>query len=277
MGIGTTTPTQRLSVAGNAQFTGVGSGAYAYDLNLTSDGTLTTSASDQTLKKNIEILNSKDTLERIMLLNPSTFDWKSNNAHDIGLIAQEVEIIFPEIVFTNPTDHLKGINYSRLPALLVSGMQEMWKTITALADLVKTKRVETEKLCIGSTCVTETQLQQLLQSNHTPQAPQSPQSEPESEPTPEPETPDDDTTQDQNPAVDGGSADEDSSTPSDTNETTGSGSDGGNADTTPTDPQPETPEIETPQQSSSDDTPTNSIEESTTGSDTPSTSSTETL
>jgi hypothetical protein len=125
VGIGTTTPGQALSVVGSGQFTAVGSGAYAFDLNLTSDGTLTTSASDERLKEKVKPLDSKDTLERLMRLKPSTFDWRSNGAHDIGLIAQEVEQIFPELVFTNPTDGYMGVNYSRLPALLISGIQEL--------------------------------------------------------------------------------------------------------------------------------------------------------
>lgn len=125
VGIGTTTPGQMLTVVGSGQFTAVGSDAYAFDLNLTADGVLTTSASDERLKENVELLDSKETLERLMQLKPSTFDWKSNGAHDIGLIAQEVEDIFPGLVFTNKTDGYKGVNYSRLPALLISGIQEL--------------------------------------------------------------------------------------------------------------------------------------------------------
>jgi hypothetical protein len=162
VGIGTTTPVQKLSVVGNAQFTAVTSGTYGMDLNLTTDGTLTTSASDERLKQNILVLDSKETLDKVMKLKPSSFDWKTNSSHDIGLIAQEVESIFPELVFTNPTDGYKGINYSRLPALLISAVQEIAKQIAGFAEEFRTK-----KLCVGETCITESELKQLLQNKNT--------------------------------------------------------------------------------------------------------------
>lgn len=73
-----------------------------------------------------------DTLEKILQLDPRSFQWNSNSAHDIGLIAQEVETIFPELVFTNTTDGYKGINYSRLPTLLISALQEQQRQINVL-------------------------------------------------------------------------------------------------------------------------------------------------
>ncbi len=160
VGIGTTTPTQLLSVAGNAQFTGVTSGAYAFDLNLTSDGTLTTASSDERLKKNIVMLNSADILDKMMQLRPSQFDWKSNSAQDIGLIAQEVEAVFPELVFTNPTDGYKGINYSRISIMLISAVQELHTKIVGLFD--GTGRANVKELCIEDVCISKAELLELL-------------------------------------------------------------------------------------------------------------------
>ncbi len=161
IGIGTSSPSQKLSVVGNAQFTAVTSGAYGFDLNLTADGTLTTSASDERLKKNITRLNTINTLERVLQLEASEFDWISNNSHDIGLIAQHVETIFPELVFTNPTDGYKGVNYSRLPILLLSAIQEIMHIIEGFKDEFKTNT-----LCIGETCITESELKILLEKQN---------------------------------------------------------------------------------------------------------------
>lgn len=47
----------------------------------------------------------------------------------MGMIAQEVEPIVPEIVFTNPVDGLKGINYSQTSALFVEAIKEQQKQI----------------------------------------------------------------------------------------------------------------------------------------------------
>jgi hypothetical protein len=55
---------------------------------------------------------------------------------------------------------------------------------------IKVKKIETEKLCIGNTCVTESQLQQLLENNYqtsvTPIPPPTPPVAPPTEPTPDP-------------------------------------------------------------------------------------------
>ncbi len=125
VGIGTTTPGQKLTVVGSAQFTNVISSTYGSDLNLTADGTLTKAASDIRLKENLEALNSSSTLDKILQLKPYNFTWINDPTHrkDVGLIAQDVATIFPEITFTNTSDGFMGINYSRLPALLVAGLQ----------------------------------------------------------------------------------------------------------------------------------------------------------
>ena len=128
-----------------------------------------------------------------MMLEPSSFDWKSNGAHDIGLIAQDVELVFPELVFTNPTDGYKGVNYSRLPALLISGIQELSHKIANFANYIETKviktdKVETKELCIDDLCLTKDQLQQLLDGNTvTPDYNQPTNPEPTPEPVVEPE------------------------------------------------------------------------------------------
>lgn len=168
LGIGTTTPTQKLSVVGNGQFTAVASGAYAFDLNLTSDGTLTTSASDERLKTNITQLDSQDTLNKILQLKPTSFDWKSNSVHDIGLIAQEVELIFPELVFTNKTDGYKGINYSRLPALLISAVQEISHKLDSVLAWFSEDRFNIQgDICVDDVCVTKEQFKNLLRNSAT--------------------------------------------------------------------------------------------------------------
>jgi len=172
IGIGVTTPTVALDVAGNAKFSAVTSGTNANDIGITSDGTLTTAASDRRLKENIQVINSEETLNKILQLKPSSFDWKSNSTHDIGLIAQEVEEIFPELVFTNSVDGFKGINYSRLPALLISATQELYSKIDWIGDYItrtadgivgRFKKVQTEEFCVDEdTCLDKDSLIRLI-------------------------------------------------------------------------------------------------------------------
>jgi hypothetical protein len=127
--IGHSAPTQTLDVNGNARFRSVGSGTFAYNLNLTTDGTLTTATSDISMKENINQIT--DALDIVNRLRGVTFTWKNDTAktRQIGMIAQEVEPVVPEIVFTNPVDGLKGINYSQATALLVEAIKEQQQQI----------------------------------------------------------------------------------------------------------------------------------------------------
>lgn len=133
VGIGSTSPGIELDVVGNARFSAVGSGTYSADLNLTADGTLTTSSSDMRLKENLVVLDDEDVLEKILQLQTYTFNWKKGGSSDLGMIAQEVAQILPELTFTNKTDGYMGINYSRLSPLLVSAVQEQQRQLTALS------------------------------------------------------------------------------------------------------------------------------------------------
>ena len=125
VGMGTTAPTVKLDVAGNARFRNIGSGAYSGVVNRTSDGTLTTATSDVRMKENIQTLT--DGLDKIMQLRGVTFTWKSNPEYGtrIGFIAQEFEKVIPELVFTNEADGYKGINYAETTAVLVEAMKEL--------------------------------------------------------------------------------------------------------------------------------------------------------
>jgi len=130
--INATDPTQTLDVNGNARFRSVGSGAYAGVLNRTADGTLTTSTSDVRLKEGISTL--KNSLSKVLTLRGVNFTWKSNPemGNRIGFIAQEMELVFPELVFTNETDGYKGVNYAEMSAVLVEAIKEQQKIIEEL-------------------------------------------------------------------------------------------------------------------------------------------------
>jgi hypothetical protein len=127
--IGNFFPTQMLDVDGNARFRSVGSGGFSYNLNITSDGTLTTSTSDVRMKD--DIIEISNALDKVMKLRGVDFTWKSDphKTLQMGMIAQEVEKVVPEIVFTNPVDGLKGINYSQSVSLLVEAIKEQQNQI----------------------------------------------------------------------------------------------------------------------------------------------------
>jgi hypothetical protein len=135
--IGHASPTEMLDVDGNARFRAVGSGASGYDLNITSDGTLTTSTSDISMKKDIETINNA--LDKVLKMNGVYFSWKDDetNSRRIGFIAQDMEQVVPEVVFTNPVDGLRGINYSEISAILAQAIKEQQVVIEGQQDQIE--------------------------------------------------------------------------------------------------------------------------------------------
>jgi len=107
---------QHLSVKSDVRIGGtlnVKSSASAKSFNTTSDARL---------KENIQPL--ENALESIMRLSGKSYDWKGGDGvADIGLIAQDVESVFPELVITND-DGFKAIAYSRLTAVLVEAIKQ---------------------------------------------------------------------------------------------------------------------------------------------------------
>jgi hypothetical protein len=127
--IGHATPSQMLDVMGNARFRSIGSGTYATSLAITSDGTLTTSTSDISMKK--DIVPISQALQKVLEMNGVYFSWKNDNLDKrrLGFIAQEMEKVLPEVVFTNSVDGLKGINYPEITVVLAQAVKEQQQQI----------------------------------------------------------------------------------------------------------------------------------------------------
>lgn len=80
------------------------------------------SISDLSLKDNIEIL--EDSLGIIKQLNGYSFNWKDTNQKSIGVIAQEVEAILPELISTSD-DGIKSVSYIALIPVLIEAIKEL--------------------------------------------------------------------------------------------------------------------------------------------------------
>lgn len=112
VGIGTTSPAAKLDVAGNVRCVAL------------------TQTSDLRYKKDIQPLASP--LERISQLNGVSYHWRTdefpgmglNRDKQIGLIAQEVEPVLPELVI-HDKNGFKSIAYGNLTAVLVEAVKEL--------------------------------------------------------------------------------------------------------------------------------------------------------
>lgn len=92
-----------------------------------------TTYSSRRWKTNIEPVEGA--LEKVHQLRGVSFEWKSNGKRDIGLIAEEVGEVIPEVVEyeANGTD-AKLVDYARLVALLIEATKEQQKTIEQLKE-----------------------------------------------------------------------------------------------------------------------------------------------
>ncbi|MEO6229523.1 MAG: tail fiber domain-containing protein [Ferruginibacter sp.] len=91
-----------------------------------------TSYSDSRLKKNIQPLNKS--LEKVLKLGGYTYNWKDttkSSRQQIGLIAQEVEAQFPQLVITDK-DGIKSVAYGNMVPVVIEAMKEQQITIDVL-------------------------------------------------------------------------------------------------------------------------------------------------
>lgn len=79
-------------------------------------------SSDIRAKKNIVPLTSA--LDKVAQLNGYSFLWRKDNRQDIGLIAQEVQKVYPELVHTTQGDRL-GVQYGNLIAPMIEAIKEL--------------------------------------------------------------------------------------------------------------------------------------------------------
>jgi hypothetical protein len=88
--------------------------------------------SDERVKENIKPI--ENSLDLIDLITGVSFDWKPESGHfghDYGVLAQEVEKIFPEIVTTRDSGY-KAVKYEKLVPLLIQAIKELKAQIKCL-------------------------------------------------------------------------------------------------------------------------------------------------
>jgi len=87
------------------------------------------SPSDERLKKNIHTITNP--IEKVNALRGVTFEFRKDDQKQIGVIAQEVEKVFPELVSERP-DGYKGVQYENIVGLLIEAIKEQQKQIDEL-------------------------------------------------------------------------------------------------------------------------------------------------
>ena len=198
VGIGTTSPFAKLALSLNNG--GTNSNAFLISsstINATTTlftvantgsatlaGTLTQN-SDQRLKTNVLTLDASSSLSAIDALNPVSFSWINNmfgEGGQLGLIAQDVQKLFPQLVSTTSAtaltpDGTLGLNYTGLIAPIIGAIQgiahitgDFQKNLIAwlgnasngITDFFARNGHFSNELCVGTTCVTPQQFQAMV-------------------------------------------------------------------------------------------------------------------
>lgn len=175
----------------------------------------TACSSDENLKTNITDLS--DTLSILSNVRTVTYNWNANpnGALNIGFLAQDLQQYYPELVRQGHDGYLQ-VNYAGMTPILTKAIQELDLKITNIESFASSidttfvdsvrnwlgdvgngiqkifaREIQTDKLCINQTCITENELLQLLSSQSLSGS--QPDQVVDSEPVPEipeiPETP----------------------------------------------------------------------------------------
>lgn len=188
VGVGTTSPWTTFSVAGTVAAPGLVNDSTGYYVCMnTTTGQLATSttacgASSERFKENIEDIAYG--LDAVMALKPVSFDYKEqylkNAPHQLGFIAEEVDLVIPELVARNAEGTIQGLDYPKFTSVIVKAIQDVvniqgtfrdalvaWfaSSTNEIGDFVA-NRVRTTELCVkdasGETCITREVLDELL-------------------------------------------------------------------------------------------------------------------
>ena len=129
--------------------------------------------SDRKLKTGITQLTASASLEQLMRLKPSAYEFKTADypqmglpkGKQIGLIADEVKQVFPELVkeavhpaqyekdkrmILHPEEKYEGINYIGFIPVLIASIQEQQKTIDDIKAENEAMKAENQELEITS-------------------------------------------------------------------------------------------------------------------------------
>ena len=108
-----------------------GDATVSNDLTVSGDITI---SSDARLKSNIVSLGS--TLSKLLLIDGKSYIMNKSGEEKIGILAQEVQEVFPELV-SEDTNEMLSVNYQGLVPVLINAVKEQEDKISRLEKLVE--------------------------------------------------------------------------------------------------------------------------------------------
>jgi len=115
--------------AGRVQFANLESGT-GTDLVIDGAGDVLLKSSSKQFKHDIRIMEDKS--KKLSMLKPVNFKWNSNNHKDFGLIAEEVDKVYPELVNKDKNGKPTSVTYDKLSVILLQKIIKLEERIKEL-------------------------------------------------------------------------------------------------------------------------------------------------
>ncbi len=110
--------------------------------------------SDRRFKRKIQQMDGLEVLNKLLQLEGVSYELDTDNIalpkigsikkkkRQIGFIAQDVEALFPELVYNDDDNDFKGLHYSRFVPLLLEGIKQLSQEVRELQELVVIEKSE---------------------------------------------------------------------------------------------------------------------------------------
>ena len=121
VGIGTTTPGEKLEVNGRIK---VGTLASASGTSLCIDGSNIIASCSSSARYKERVTTATFGLKEVLAMRPVTFSWKGRDERDLGFIAEEMASINTLFV-TRKSGQIEGVKYPQMTAVLVNAVKEL--------------------------------------------------------------------------------------------------------------------------------------------------------
>ena len=113
----------------NSLFSWNSSAQMTFNQNATFSGTITENSSVR-YKDNIETV--KYGLDKVLQMRGVTYTKKDTGLKELGLIAEEINEILPEVVLKNEEGEPDSVSYGRITAVLIEAIKDLKKEIEEL-------------------------------------------------------------------------------------------------------------------------------------------------
>jgi hypothetical protein len=147
VGINVNNPSEDLDVFGDARLRGIPSTVTVYN-TVMADGNgklwILSAKSSERYKENIRDLGVDPA--NVLQLDPVKFSWKETGQEDIGLIAEDVAKLIPELVIYDDQGRPDGVKYDKVVIYLLSALKELKTENDALKTQLKENNVQLSQL-----------------------------------------------------------------------------------------------------------------------------------